>query len=685
MNVRYGVSDAFIYGKKYMKFALETEYHDLKILEEDERNLGVAEIAVGININRPELKETIDNFIDKLNTEKIGDETILQNMENRWISKGIEEIPEDVKEPENAEITLRVGTSGLVKPMTYYKGNDVNPTGFDIEFCKRLAMELNVKLQFCKADFTALSVGLTNNTDNDKTYDIVVSSLNITKEREENFYFSKPYFYSETAVVVKKTPEEMSYYTSVDQLKDKRLGFLEGSAYIDKVKELYPDCIQSEYKSFADLISAVKNCRIDSYFIDEPIALTQVKDVKGIKILKPIITEENYAFMFNKKDENLCKAINECIAEFKKDGVLEQLKRKWIESTEKPTMKAKNDWEITQSRKLKIGLAPDSPPFAYLYNGEYAGYDVELLYMIAEKLGYEVEVNVVDFGALVLSVESEKNDIVIGCITVTEKREKTVLFSNATYNSASVAVVLEEETNGGFFDNLSKSFERTFIREQRWKMIANGLLTTLELAVFTLVIGTLLGFGFSFLLRSKNTFVSKLASGISIILNGLPILIILMVFYYIIFAKTSLSAITIGIIGLSIDFANIVAGIINTGIIAVDKGQIEVATSMGYPKWKIFFRIVLPQVVNQMFSQYTGAIIAMIKGTSIIGYITVIDLTKASDIIRSTTYEAFFPLIATAIIYFIIARIFVSLLKMLAKRFNPKHRKRMIKGVKIDD
>lgn len=678
LAVREGRADAFMYGKQNIQYAIDTRYNDLKILEG--RFLGKSQIAVGVNPSKPELANTINTFLTTLKTERINEiskESVLENMQRRWVFEGDENMPE-IPLPTNPTETLRVGTAGFVKPMTYNNGNGL--IGFDIEFCQRLAHYMNVKIEFYLATFDELVLGL--KTDR---FDIVASNLNVTPERQESIIFSNPYIEMETAVVVKKNPKDRQVITSLEQLSDKTIGLVEGSSYTKRVTTMYPNARIVEYKSYAELIIAVKNKRIDAYIIDEPIANIQAREAGSLNILHPIVTRDSYAFMINKTKTELYDEINNCIRELKTQGVLNQLEEKWINSPNNPVMKKPNTWKITKPKKLYIGLTPDSPPFVYYLNNEYAGYDIELMYTIAERLGYEVEINVSDFNALINTLVADTNDVVIGCITVTEERKQNVLFTDDVYQSGSVAVVLADTTSGNFFDNLSNSFNRTFVKEHRWKMIASGLLITLELALLTLLFGTALGFGFSFLLRSNNKVVAKTAEIISIVLDGLPILIILMVLFYIVLAKTPLSAVTIGVIGLSLDFANAVAGILNTGILAVDKGQIEAATSMGYSKWSIFFKIILPQVINQMFDQYTSAIIAMIKGTSIVGYITVIDLTKASDIIRSTTYEAFFPLIASAIIYFVIARIFVVLLNLLAKKLNPKHRKRMIKGVKTND
>ena len=473
--------------------------------------------------------------------------------------------------------------------------------------------------------------------------------------------------------------------TSLDQLNGKDIGCLEGSNYIGQVRNKFDESTVLEYNSNADLIAALKSGRIAAYIIDDPIARIHLRETEGITVIDEFITKDQYGFMLNLKDQELCNDINAVISELKEEGFLDELKEKWVTSQDSPVFDTSQPWDKPNGT-LKVSLSLDSIPFAYLQNGEIVGYDVELIYGIAEKLGYGVEITTYEFSALLESISSGREDVAVGCIPYTPERAEKFLFTDSTYDNGSVAVVLDGSVSSkGFLEKLGESFERTFIKESRWKLVANGLLITLELSVLTLIFGSLAGFGFSFLLRSKNRVIRSVSCAVSTVIGGLPLLIILMVFYYIIFSKTTVSAVLIGVIGLSLNFANVVAGLLNTGVESVDKGQIEAAESMGYPKRKIFTKIIFPQAANHIFSQYIGSVIGMIKGTSVIGYITVVDLTKAGDIIRSLTYEAFFPLISVAAIYFLFAQIITAVLKMIAKRMNPKHRKRQIKGVKVHD
>ena len=156
-----------------------------------------------------------------------------------------------------------------------------------------------------------------------------------------------------------------------------------------------------------------------------------------------------------------------------------------------------------------------------------------------------------------------------------------------------------------------------------------------------------------------------------------------MILYYIIFGKIDISAIFVSIIGFSVNFGAYVSEMMRTGIEAVDKGQIEAANALGFSKLQTFWKITFPQAARHFLPIVKGEFISMVKMTSVVGYIAIQDLTKVSDIIRSRTLEAFFPLIATAIIYFLVANILTLLLSRLEVKLDPKRGKNKLKGVVI--
>ena len=169
------------------------------------------------------------------------------------------------------------------------------------------------------------------------------------------------------------------------------------------------------------------------------------------------------------------------------------------------------------------------------------------------------------------------------------------------------------------------------------------------------------------------------------VLQGTPIVMLLMILYYIIFGKTSVSAFWVCVLGFSLDFSAYASEIFRSGIEAVPSGQFRAAKALGFKPVDAFLRVVLPQSMLYIVPVYIGQLISTVKLTSVAGYISVEDLTRASDIIRSRTYEAFFPLVVTAIIYFLVALLLTRLLKIAQHRVDPMSRPRTVKGVEMHD
>ena len=189
----------------------------------------------------------------------------------------------------------------------------------------------------------------------------------------------------------------------------------------------------------------------------------------------------------------------------------------------------------------------------------------------------------------------------------------------------------------------------------------------------------LLGSVLAFLVCMFRRTGSRLANAISNIyvklLQGTPVVVLLMILYYVILGKSGLEAVWVAIIGFTLNFGAYASEIMRSGIESIDGGQREAALALGYNENQAFFKFIFPQAAVRFIPVYKQEIVSLLKSTSIVGYIAIQDLTKMSDIIRSRTYEAFFPLIATAVIYFILAWIITMIIKIILNCFDRRHKK----------
>src|SRR4029077_2064904 len=146
------------------------------------------------------------------------------------------------------------------------------------------------------------------------------------------------------------------------------------------------------------------------------------------------------------------------------------------------------------------------------------------------------------------------------------------------------------------------------------------------------------------------------------------------------FASVNISPVLVAVLAFGMNFAAYVSEMFRTGIEGVDRGQSEAGTAMGFTKTQTFGFIVLPQMVQRILPVYKGEFISLVKMTSIVGYIAVQDLTKAGDIIRSRTFDAFFPLILVAILYFLIAWVLIQALEYVERITGPQRRRKAVRA-----
>jgi len=235
-----------------------------------------------------------------------------------------------------------------------------------------------------------------------------------------------------------------------------------------------------------------------------------------------------------------------------------------------------------------------------------------------------------------------------------------------------LVIVLNKEFIINLLKNISNSFNRTVIEEDRYILLFNGLKSTILISNFSIIFGTLLGFVLFLLQKSKVKFLNILSFGFVRFLQGVPVTVLLLTFYFGIFGKINIDPIIVAIIAFSIYFSAYVCEIINGAFASINKVQIYSGYALGFTKFQTIKYIIIPQVLSYVIPVYKNESVSLIKSTSIAGYISVIELTKATDIIRNRIYEAFFPLIFTALIYFIICYIFCKILDLIYKKINPR-------------
>ena len=219
---------------------------------------------------------------------------------------------------------------------------------------------------------------------------------------------------------------------------------------------------------------------------------------------------------------------------------------------------------------------------------------------------------------------------------------------------------------------IKESFYDNLIAENRYQMILDGLQVTLLITLCAALLGTLLGGLVCWMRMSRSKWLQQVAKVYIELMRGTPVLVLLMLMYYVVMAPIDATGIVVAIVTFAMNTAAYISEMLRTTIQGIDRGQTEAGLALGFTPRQTFFKIVLPQVIKAVMPVYQGEVVSLLKGTSIVGYIAVADMTRASDLIRSRTFDAFFPLIVTAIIYFLMAWLIGLLLQSLVQRKRVK-------------
>ena len=582
--------------------------------------------------------------------------------------------------------TIRVVTTSTDMPWSYIK--DGKNVGYDIDLVVRFCRDRGYALEIGDVDFAGRIPAIQSGK-----YDFT-TDMNVTPERMEQVLFSDPTSHGGIVLAVRASdlaassqPESAAEYSEYSDLSGKRVSMLTGAPFEELVRSKVPDVGEFSYFNNApDTILALKSGKTDAFLTNNAVGALAVNRNPELALFPQDLDTSAFGIAFAKGDpaRDMWQAAYDAISEETKNALWE----KWTGSDDSVKLLPEQDWPGSNGT-VQAAVCDSLEPMSYMGNGgQPMGFDIEMILLMAKELDVHVEFTGMEFSAIMSSVQAGKALLGAGSIIATDERKQSVDFVEY-YPAAFVLVVraFRIETGESFLSAIADSFQKTFIRENRWKLFLEGIGTTMLITVLSILFGTVLGFVAFMLCRNGNPIANTVTRFCVWLVQGMPVVVLLMILYYIIFGKVNISGAAVSVVGFTLVFGSAVYGMLRAGVKAIDRGQIEAAYALGYTNRKAFFRIILPQALPHFMPAYKGEITALIKATAVVGYVAVQDLTKMGDIVRSRTYEAFFPLIAVAVIYFILAAILTFIVNRIEIRIDPRRRSKqqILKGVKTDD
>lgn len=473
-----------------------------------------------------------------------------------------------------------------------------------------------------------------------------------------------------------KKKNDVNQIKSIEDAKHSTIAVLTGSNAENVAHELFPEATIQTYNLNSDALYAVDMGNA-KYGMALEFAIKDYNLNSGENRLEFVgePLDEKFTGIFfarNEINKKVLPLFNEYINRIKSDGTLAEIDNRWFNHDNEILL---FDFDKLDNSNGTLIYAIDAtyPPYTYIYNNQVVGFDVEVVYKFCEEYHYGLDVRPIDYSGMLTGIKSGKFDIGGGGNAITEERKKSVDFSEPLRKNKMCLFAKFsklDNDNINFIQKIKDSFRKTFIHEDRYKLFIDGLKSTIFMSFFSILLGTILSFVICLLRLTNSNLINKFCDIYVSILEGVPILVILLLFYYIIFNSTSLKGEYIAILAFSLNFSAYVSETMITAIKAVDIGQWEAAYALGFGYWTTFIKFIFKQSLIQIIPVYKGEVISLIKSTSIVGYIAVQDLTKMSDIVRSRTFEPFIPILSVALVYYIFSFLVALVLNKVLLKYN---------------
>lgn len=407
-----------------------------------------------------------------------------------------------------------------------------------------------------------------------------------------------------------------------------------GAIYAEDFVAENPGTEVIRYNKGADAVQALKQQKIDAVLIDEQPALAFVEKNNELTISDEEFAVEEYAIGIAKENTELLYQINDALEATKVNGTMDEIVANYI-GDEKGEHPYESPEGLTRGNgTLTMATNVAFPPYEYYEDKTAVGIDIDMMQAIADYLNMDLVVSDMEFDSVIMAVQSGKADVAAAGLTVTEDRLKNISFSES-YTTAKQVIIYNNGEKAEKMSLADKIYQ-TFIEKNRWQYIPKGLANTLLITVF----------------------------------RGTPMVVQLLIMYYVVFAQTAVNPLIAAVIAFGLNSGAYLSEAIRSGIMAIEIGQFEAGRSMGFNYHETVRYIIMPQAIKVSLPAIFNEYIALLKESSIVGYIGLMDLTKAGDIIRSNTYEALVPLVSVALVYLALVMIMTSFVSRLERRLK---------------
>ena len=612
----------------------------------------------------------------------------LDDMIAKWCSADYEK-QDFYKNIEQEDVLRTNGTLYYATPIgsspLCFTGSDSVFRGLEIEIMRRAADEFGMDLQIIPARRDMLlSMVLSEQGD------VVGGMLSPEEGNNENVLFSIPY-YEGGAALVTRTPhdEYVLGITKLSQLAGKRVGVLAYTFAASELDKKLPQAIPYYANEEKDLFYLLGTGSIDAFLIDESHARMQLPTHPRFTRVGENVANIDYAFFFPAEKRELCRDFSNQIVSMKNNGTLKSVQKNWMSAPMGAGAVLPPAEKDAPNGVLRMGVLAGRDPFSFLRNGELTGYDLEIAQRAAAAMGKSVEFVKLNPGHFEEALLNGTVDFAAAEITGKYTSSGKLVYSEPHYNGGIVAIV-PDKTNTQkvrmaliprikfFLKEQAYSLHRSIWKDNHMRQILGGFKITLLITASAVIFGTLLGIPLCMLRQSRRKWFSVPADIVCMLLYNIPILILLMGMYYVVLSRFGFRPLTAAIAVFILRFTAASCRLYMTTMEHIGGVQLDAARALCIRPSTFFRRIILPQAAVRLAKPFREEIIRLVELTTVVGYISVWDLTKVVDWIRVRTYESFYPIVFATLLYFLLALSLIAFISLLGRKLETSIRKHQV-------
>ena len=447
---------------------------------------------------------------------------------------------------------------------------------------------------------------------------------------------------------------------SVSAFNNKRVtvGVPKGYIFEERVDELLPNAVVKVFETREEVYKALESGEINGAVDDEPIIRARMRGVERLNKIDGLVESSDYSFIFpiDERGKELRDQYTEYVQKLKSSGELESLDNKWFgNDTDNKVSEEFSDLPDTNG-SITVAYSGSEVPFAYKSRDKIVGYEIDILIGFCREYGYKPDMVQTSFSQVLAGVSGKRFDVGIGAITISDKRAKAMYFGEPDYSGGIAICTMqrEAEKHGGFLFAIKDDFHDAFVEGNRLRIFAGGIIATLLMVLAAVLAGTPMGVIIFLLSQRGNLLVRGLSTLLAWLIHGIPAIMIIMSLYYSYYENVYFGGFVAAAIGFAFIFGEEVYRLIRRNAMKIGDGEFVRDLRVDNITPSEFFQYLTIKSGEDVVEDYREAIIRLVKMTSVVGYISVQDMTKVFNSIRTESLETAMPLFVTTVTYFLI-------------------------------